>query len=240
MNAKSYWRLGALAILAVAVAVPSVASAEGKITGKVTFEGTPPKRARIRMDADPVCAAAHADEPALSEDVVVGKDGGLQNVFIFVKDGLAKKDYPAPTTPVTIDQHGCHYVPHVVGIQVGQPLQILNSDKTLHNVHGMPKVNAGFNFAMPKFVKKKEHEFESPETMVAIKCDVHPWMNGYIGVMSNPFFAVTGPDGTFEIDGLPAGEYTVEAWQEKLGTKEAKVKVPADGAATLDFTYKAS
>lgn len=237
MNGKSYWRAGALAILAVALAMPSVASAGSKVSGKVSLEGTPPKRKRIRMDADPVCAAAH-DEPVLSEEVVVGEGSGLQNVFVYVKD--VKGDFPPPGDPVVINQNGCHYEPHVIGLQVGQPLQILNSDKTLHNVHGMPKVNAGFNFAMPKFVKKKEHEFESPETMVAVKCDVHPWMNAYIGVLPHPFFAVTGPDGTFEIDGLPPGEYTIEAWHETLGTQEGKAKVAADGTATVDFTFKAS
>ena len=237
MNGKSYWRVGALAILAACVAMPSVASAESKVSGKVSFEGTPPKRRKIRMDADPVCAASH-DDAVLGEEVVVGDDGGLQNVFVYVPD--VKGDFPPPSDPAVIDQKGCHYEPHVVGVQVGQPVQILNSDKTLHNVHGMPKVNPGFNFAMPKFVKKKDHQFDSVETMVAVKCDVHPWMSSYIGVVSNPFFAVTGPDGTFEIDGLPPGDYTIQAWQEKLGTQEAKVSVAADGTSTVDFTFKES
>lgn len=238
MNGKSYWRFGALAILAAAVAVPSAASAESKVSGKVTLEGDAPKQKRIRMDADPVCASSH-DTPVLAEEVVVGDGGGLQNVFVFVKDGVSG-DFPAPSDAVVLDQNGCKYTPHVIGLQVGQPLQILNSDKTLHNVHGMPKTNAGFNFAMPKFVKKKDHQFDSVETMVAVKCDVHPWMSSYIGVVPHPFFAVTGPDGTFEIDGLPPGEYTIEAWQEKLGTQEAKVTVAADGTSTVDFTFKAS
>ena len=190
------------------------------------------------MDADPVCAGAH-DGPVLAEEVVVGEGGGLQNVFVFVKEGLSG-DFPAPSDAVVLDQNGCQYKPHVIGVQVGQPLQILNSDKTLHNVHGMPKTNPGFNFAMPKFVKKKDHQFDSVETMVAVKCDVHPWMSSYIGVVDNPFFAVTGPDGTFEIDGLPPGDYTLVAWQEKYGTQEAKVNVAADGTSTVDFTFKAS
>ena len=238
MIGKSYWRLGALAILAAALALPSVASAESKVSGKATLEGDAPKQRRLRMDADPVCAGSH-DGPVLAEEVVVGENGGLQNVFVYVKDGLSG-DFPAPSDPVVLDQKGCKYSPHVVGVQVGQPLQILNSDKTLHNVHGMPKTNAGFNFAMPKFVKKKDHQFDSVETMVAVKCDVHPWMSSYIGVVPHPFFAVTGPDGTFEIDGLPPGEYTLEAWQEKLGTQEGKVTVAADGTATVDFTFQAS
>ena len=238
MNGKAYWRLGALAILATALAIPTTASAEGNIAGTVTFDGDPPKRKRIRMDADPVCAGSHSG-PVLGQEVVVGDGGGLANVFVFVKDGLPDKEYPAPSDTVIIDQKGCYYTPHVVGVQVGQPVQILNSDKTLHNVHGMPKKNAGFNFAMPKFVKKKDHKFDSVETMVYVKCDVHPWMSSYIGVLPHPFFAVTGDDGKFEIDGLPAGKYTVEAWQETLGTQEATVEVAADGTATVDFNFKA-
>lgn len=237
MIGKSYWRLGALAILAVAVAMPTVAGAEGKVSGKVTFEGDPPKRKRLRMDADPVCAASH-DGPVLAEEVVVGDGGGLQNVFVYVKE--VSGDFPAPAEPAVLDQKGCHYTPHVLGVQIGQEVKILNSDKTLHNVHGMPKINAGFNFAMPKFVKKKDHKFDDAETMVKVKCDVHPWMSSYIGVLPHPFFAVTGEDGSFEIAGLPAGDYTLIAWQEKLGTQEAQISVAADGAASQDFSFKAS
>ncbi|MBM4268424.1 MAG: hypothetical protein FJ144_17740 [Deltaproteobacteria bacterium] len=242
MNGKTVlWSVGAgaLAVLASTLAVPTTAAAQGKVTGKVTFEGTPPERNKLRMDADPVCAAAHTT-PVLGEEIVVGEGGGLQNVFVYVKEGVPQKDYPPPSTPAVIDQKGCQYHPHVLGVQVGQDLQILNNDQTLHNVHGMPKQNAQFNFAMPKFVKKKDHKFETPETMVAVKCDVHPWMQSYVGVLPHPFFAVTKEDGTFEIAGLPPGEYTLEAWQEKLGPQTAKVTVGADGSATSDFSFKGS
>jgi plastocyanin len=240
---KVRWTRGVrrLAIAAVAawVLAPGIAGAQqGKITGKVTFSGTPPAEAKLKMDADPVCAAAHPNG-ATAEDVVVD-NGNLANVFVYVKDGV-KGDFPAKTDPVVIEQKGCLYSPRVVGLMTGQPLKYLNEDGTLHNVHGMPKNNPPWNFAMPKFVKQKEtKDLTKPEVMVHVKCDVHPWMEGYIGVLPHPFFAVTGKDGTYTIQGLPPGEYTIEAWQEKLGTQDAKVKVDANGTATSNFTFKAS
>jgi plastocyanin len=232
---ESVWkpaRLGAALALTAMVALPTASLAGGTVKGKATYTGAPPAPTKLAMDADPVCAAAHST-PVMSEEVVV-KDGGLQNVFVYLTGAPSK---PPPTTPVTIDQQGCQYHPHILGIQVGQPLQILNSDQTLHNIHGMPKKNPQFNFAMPKFVKKKETKFDSVEMMVAVKCDVHPWMNSYIGVLDHPYFAVSGPDGTFTIADVPAGEYPVKAWHEKLGEKEGKVKVDEGGTATIDFTF---
>lgn len=239
MNGK--WRVGkplglaAALALAGSVALPGASLAGGVIQGKISFEGTAPKPTKLQMDADPFCASAHS-EPVYSEEVVVN-DGALQNVFVYL-DGAPSK--PAPTEPAVLDQRGCEYHPHVLGLQVGQPLKILNSDKTLHNVHAMPKKNQPFNFAMPKFVKKKEAKFGQPEVMVHVKCDVHPWMSGYIGVLDHPYFAVSGADGTFEIKDVPPGEYTIKAWQEKYGTKEAKVKVEDGGTAKVDFSFSAS
>jgi hypothetical protein len=224
-------RVGAAVALAL-VALPASSFAGGTVKGKASYTGTPPAPSKLAMDADPVCAAAHTT-PVMSEEIVV-KDGALANVFVYLVGAPGK---PAPTTPAVIDQKGCQYHPHVIGVQVGQPLQILNSDQTLHNVHGMPKKNAGFNFAMPKFVKKKDTKFDSAELMVAVKCDVHPWMNSYVGVMEHPYFAVSGPDGTFTIADVPPGEYPVKAWHEKLGEKEGKVKVDEGGTATVDFTF---
>jgi len=240
---KVRWTRGvrrlAIAAVAAAVLAPGIAGAQGKIAGKVTFSGTPAAAAKLKMDADPVCAAAHPSG-ASAEDIVVASGGGLENVFIYVKEGVTG-NFPAKAEPVVIDQKGCLYAPRVVGLQVGQPLKFLNSDPTLHNVHGMPKVNAQWNFAMPKFVKQKENkDLTKPEVMIHVKCDVHPWMSGYVGVLPHPFFAVSGKDGSFTIEGLPPGEYTIEAWQEKLGAQTAKVKVDAGGTATSDFTFKAS
>ncbi|HZR79657.1 MAG TPA: carboxypeptidase regulatory-like domain-containing protein [Candidatus Binatia bacterium] len=231
--------VAAAVLIAGALILPAPARAQnGKITGKVTLDGTAPAPVKLKMDADPICAQKNPN--ATSEEVVVGPGGGLQNVFVRVTAGAPAGPFPPPKDPVTIDQDGCHYKPHVVGVQVGQPLKIMNDDGTLHNVHGMPKKNPPFNFAMPKFVKQKETTFTTPEVMVAMKCDVHPWMNGFIGVVDNPFFAVTGPDGTYTIQNLPPGEYTIEAWQEKYGTQTGKVKVDANGTATSDFKFKAS
>ncbi|MEW6272343.1 MAG: carboxypeptidase regulatory-like domain-containing protein [Thermodesulfobacteriota bacterium] len=225
-------------VAAAALLTPAIAAAQGKISGKVTFSGTPPAPSKLKMDADPVCAAAHPGG-ANSEDVVVGDGGGLQNVFVYLKE--VPGNFPAKSEPAVIDQKGCLYTPRVVGLQTGQPLKFLNSDSTLHNVHGMPKNNPGWNFAMPKFVKQKEtKDLTKPEVMVAVKCDVHPWMAGYVGVLPHPFFAVTGKDGSFTIENVPPGEYEIVAWQEKLGTQSGKVKVDAGGAATSDFTFKAS
>ena len=239
---KVRWTRGvrrlAMAAVAAAVLAPGIAGAQGKIAGKITFAGTPAAAAKLKMDADPVCAAAHPDGAA-AEDLVVN-NGGIQNVFVYVKEGV-KGTFPAKTDPVVIEQKGCLYSPRVVGLQTGQPLKYVNDDQTLHNVHGMPKDNPQWNFAMPKFVKQKEtSDLTKPEIMVHVKCDVHPWMSGYVGVLPHPFFAVSGKDGTYTIEGLPPGEYTIEAWQEKLGAQTAKVKVDGNGTTTSDFTFKAS
>jgi plastocyanin len=227
-----------LLAFAATLLAPAIAGAQGKVSGKATFSGTPPAAAKLKMDADPVCAAAHPGG-ATAEDLVVGDGGGLQNVFVYVKE--VPGNFPAKAEPAVIDQKGCLYTPRVVGLQTGQPLKFLNSDPTLHNVHGMPKNNPGWNFAMPKFVKQKEtKDLTKPEVMVAVKCDVHPWMAGYVGVLPHPFFAVTKADGSYTIEGLPPGEYEIIAWQEKLGQQTSKVKVDAGGAATADFAFKAS
>jgi len=209
----------------------------GDVTGKVVFEGAAPKAAILRMDADKVCKAAHK-EPQRSEEVVVNANGTLKNVLVYVKDGLGNRKFDPPAKKVTFDQLGCIYVPHVVGIQTGQELEVVNSDPTLHNVHSLSKENPQFNVAQPKKGMKLTKKFERPEVF-KVKCEVHTWMGAYIGVFNHPFFAVTGDDGTFTLAKLPAGEYTVEAWHEKYGTQTGKVKVDAAGKATLDFKYAA-
>ncbi|MBI3006635.1 MAG: carboxypeptidase regulatory-like domain-containing protein [Ignavibacteriales bacterium] len=215
----------------------SAALVAGDVTGKVSFEGKPGAPVRLRMDADKFCAMAHK-EAVLSEELVVNKNGTLKNVLIYIKEGVGGKKFDIPKTPVVFDQKGCIYMPHVLGVMAGQELQVKNSDRTLHNVHALPKVNQGFNQGQPVPGMMKKN-FQKPEAPFKVKCEVHSWMGAYIGVFSHPYFAVTGDDGSFTIKGLPAGEYTVEAWHEKYGTQTLKVKVDATGKATANFSYKA-
>jgi len=223
---------------ALSLAAVSYGADSASISGKVTLEGTPPKRKKIKTDADAKCAEMHADSPLLTEEVVVNGDA-LENVFVYVKSGLEGKTYDPPKEPVTIDQTGCHYVPHVFGMMARQPLRIVNNDDTLHNIHAMPTKSAEFNVGEPNKGMAVMRTFANPEIMVHFKCDVHPWMSAYVGVMSNPFYSVTGEDGTFSLKGLPAGEYEIAAWQEKYGEQTQKVKVGDGEAKTINFTFKA-
>jgi plastocyanin len=172
--------------------------------------------------------------------LLVGANDGVQNVFVYVKDGLGSRTYPVPTDPVHLDQRGCRYVPHVFGIQVGQTLRVANSDSALHNVNSSPTANRGFNFGQPAGVPPATRVFDRAEVGVPFRCDVHSWMNAYAGVVPHPFFAVTKEDGSFEIKGLPQGTYTVEAWHEQLGAQTQSVTVDAAKPATASFTFKAA
>ena len=205
------------------------------VSGNIQFSGTPPKMETIAMNADPTCASLHT-EPVYNESVVVNPNGTLKNVFVYIKEGLEGKTFEAPQTPVTIDQKGCQYHPHIFGIQVGQSLDIVNSDSTLHNVHSLAEKSKQFNLGMPIQGMKLPKKFENPEVMVKFKCDVHPWMNAYIGVLNHPYYSVTNETGAFEIKDLPPGEYTIEAWHEKYGTQTQKVTV-SDGPASANFTF---
>ena len=181
----------------------------------------------------------HADSPLMSEAEVVSPDGAVKNVFVYVKSGLEGKTFDVPKEPVTIDQTGCHYVPHVFGMMAKQPLKIVNSDDTLHNIHAMPQVdgNKEFNTGQPNKGMTTTRTFAVPEVMVHFKCDVHPWMSAYAGVLNHPFYSVTSEDGTFSLKGLPAGEYEVAAWHEKYGEKVQKIKVGDGEAKTIDFKF---
>lgn len=217
-----------------AAALPPPPSGNSAVSGVVRFEGTMPELRVINMSSDPICMT---ETPVPSEVVLVGPDNGLANVFLYVKDGLEGGPFAPPETDVEMDQKGCRYMPHVLGVQVGQPLRIVNSDPGLHNVHAVPKVNAEFNFAQPLQGLENTRIFTQPEIMVPFRCDVHGWMSAYVGVVPHPFFTVSGPDGSFEIAGLPAGTYTVEAWHERFGTRTGTITVDGTSGATLDFTF---
>jgi hypothetical protein len=212
------------------------AATAGDVRGTVTLEGTAPANEPIRMNADPICLKQVQGQQL--QETFVAADGKLGNVFVYVKDGLGNYVYDAPA-PITLDQKGCRYHPHVFGARVGQALMILNSDPTLHNIHATPKANKEFNTGQPIQGMKTEHKFTERDVMVPFKCDVHGWMNAYVGVLDHPFFAVTAADGTFSLKGVPPGTYTVEAWHEKLGAQTQSVTLGPKESKEANFTFKA-
>ena len=230
-------RLCLAVALVAAAAWPRVTFAASTITGTVTFDGKAPALKPLAMDADPACAKKHT-APVPNEMLVLGSANSMANIMVYVTKGLPSgKTWPAPKTPVVLDQKGCQYIPHVMGIMVGQPYKILNSDGILHNLHALPKINSGFNKPMPATVKETGVSFDKPEPLFPIKCDVHPWMQAYISVFTHPFFSVTGTDGKFTISGLDPGTYEITAWHEKLGTQTASVTVGATDTKTQNFKF---
>jgi plastocyanin len=205
------------------------------ISGKVTYDGPIPPAEKVKLSADPKCAEMHKE--GLEKQPIKVKDGGLADVYVYVKSGLSGS-YPPPTEPAVIDQKGCTYTPHIVAMQAGQPLKIKNDDDTLHNIHPRPTVNTEFNIGQPRKGMESTKTFDKKEIMFPVGCDVHPWMRAYISVLDNPFYAVTNEDGTFEIKGLPPGDYEIEAYHEKLKTKSLKVSVKPGDSAKADFAFK--
>lgn len=216
------------------VANPVDAASAGSLTGSITLEGTPPAAETINRRSDAYCEGLGT----ATTQVFVVSNGGLQNVFVYIKDGLGGLKFPVPATPVVLDQQGCTYLPRVFGIQAGQPLEIRNSDDTLHNIHALPKNNREFNRGQALKGIKHTHVFTTAEVMVPFNCDVHKWMNAWVGVLDHPFHAVSGPGGAFEIRGVPPGTYTIEAWHEKLGTQTQTVTIGPKEAKNLSFTFK--
>jgi len=225
-----------------APAAPAVDPATAAtVAGKVSLEGALPANQPIRMNADPACVAANKGTSP-TQETYVGEGGSLGNVFVYVQSGLSGT-FPAPTTAVVLDQKGCRYIPHVFGVQVGQPIEIVNSDPTLHNVHATPKTNGEFNTAQPIQGMKTSHTFTAKEADVVVpfKCDVHGWMSASVGVLDHPYFAVTKTDGSFTIPNLPPGTYTLAAWHERLGTQTQSITVAAkDSKSDANFTFKAA
>jgi Polysaccharide lyase family 4, domain II len=210
----------------------------GEVTGTVAFDGTAPANEAIKMNADPVCVKENTTPQ--SQETYEVADGKLANVFVYIKDGLGNYVYDTPTEAATIDQMNCRYHPHVFGMRVNQPLTIINSDPTLHNIHALPKANKEFNNGQPIQGMKMTHTFDTKEVMVPFKCDVHGWMNAYVGVLDHPYFAVTGKDGKFDLKTVPPGTYTIEAWHEKLGAMTQSITVGAKETKDMTFLFKAS
>lgn len=205
------------------------------IVGRVSLQGTAPAPEMVRVANDPACIQALG--PTVKSDaVLVAADGGVQNAFVYVKDTFSDYAFDVPAQAVTLDQRGCRYAPRIFGVRVGQAVDIINSDATLHNVHALPMINAEFNKGQPPQAPRMTQVFTAPEVMVRVKCDVHAWMTAYGGVMSHPFFAVTGADGSFSISGLPPGMYQLAVWHEKLGESTQTVTVTATQKQTANFT----
>ena len=214
-------------------ATPIDPSTVASISGTIKFNGAVPKPVKIDTSQDPTCKTEVRTETAMVDN------GNLQNVFVYVKDGLGGRTFETPKDPVTLDQHNCHYVPHVLGVMAGQTIKILNSDPTTHNIHPTPKANREWNESQPPKGAALEKTFARPEIMLPVKCNQHPWMKMWINVNKSPFFAVTDKSGKFEIKELPPGTYTIAAVHEKYGEQTQKVTVAPKESKTADFNFKA-
>ena len=211
----------------------------GTIKGKVRFGSgkVKPLRTPISMASDAGCQQAHAGKPVYDESVVIGRDGGVANVFVYLKSGLEGKRFEPPKETVTLDQHGCLFVPRVLGMQAGQLLDVRNSDPVSHNIHPMPTNNREFNQQQSPQAPDIEHKFPRADVMIPVKCNVHSWMRAYIGVVDHPYFAVTGTDGTFELKNVPPGDYTLAFWHEKYGEGTNPIHLLASGVIDLALDY---
>jgi plastocyanin len=217
---------------AAPAATPVDLATAATVSGTVNFDGTPPPAAKIDMSQDPACKGTNTAEP------IVVNSGRLANVFVYVKDGLGSHTFDIPKEAVTLDQSGCRYHPHMLGVMAGQDLKIVNSDPTTHNIHPQPKDNREWNESQPPQSAPLTKSFAREEILLPVKCNQHPWMKMYINVVKNPYYAVTGADGKFEIKDLPPGDYTLAFVHEKLGEKDEKVTLAAKENKTVDQTFK--
>jgi plastocyanin len=206
----------------------------GTVSGEVRFDGLPPPPTVLQLAAWPECITQHGG-PIGTGDALVHGDGKVENVLVYVKEGLGGRVFTVPDTPVVIDQKGCVFVPRVAAAQVGQPVRFLNSDPLLHNVHG-----GGWNFSLGTVGASRTTSVPTEQPIIALKCDIHPWMVAYLGVFAHPYFAVTGPDGHFTLENLPQGSYVIEAWHERFGTRTANVSLRAKETKAVGFTFAAS
>ena len=216
------------------------AAGEGSISGSVKLSGTAPHMKGIDMSKDPYCVKQHENSPAHLENVVVGSGGGLENVVLYISQGLTGNEATAaPSEEPTFDQKGCMYQPHVLAMDVNQKFKVITSDQTTHNIHPLPDPTSGnipWNKSQPPGAPPIVNSWKAPE-MIPVKCNIHPWMHGYFAVVKGPY-ATTNEDGSYTIKNVPAGSYTVTAWQEEYGTQTQKVTVSAGGTAKADFTFK--
>ena len=206
------------------------------VMGHVRFEGQPPKPAHAVLSTDPLCPRSAS---ANNQEFVTGSNGALANVVVFISDGLAQQTFDVPSEPVVIEQKGCVYEPHVLALRTNQTLKVVNADNTMHNIHPMPNNNREWNKAEPAG-SVVEEKFAREEVGIPVKCNVHPWMRSYLAVFKHPFFAVTGKDGSFDLRNLPPGEYTLQAWHEKLGTITQKITVVAGQTNAVEFAFTSS
>jgi len=222
---------------AVRAGGPSSTTTGATVRGSVRFDGKVPAAKAISMAADPVCAKQHP-APMMAQEVMADEKGELQNVIVFVSEGLGDRTFDAPSQPVVVEQKGCMYQPHVLAVRANQKLELVNDDATSHNIHPVPANNREWNKAEPPG-SKMEEAFAREEIAIPVKCNVHPWMRGYIAVFKHPYFAVTGKDGGFDLSNLPPGTYTIKAWHEKLGTSTQTVTVGANETKEINFVFKA-
>lgn len=208
------------------------------ITGVVRFEGTAPEQSVAQLSGWSECAGQHPEGNPKAGDVLVN-DGKLQNTMVYIEDGLGNRVFALPSAAVVLDQKGCMFTPRVLGVQTDQPLQMLNSDPLSHNVHGLPKNSASWNFSLGVKGMSRTTTIAKAEAMIEVKCDVHPWMRSYLGVFDHPYFMLSGADGVFAFKDVPPGEYTVEAWHEIFGVQTQKVTLGAKETKTLEFTFRA-
>jgi hypothetical protein len=211
----------------------------GSVTGTIKLEGTAPRMRPINMAADPVCSGMHP-QPATTENVIAGDNGALQNVFVYLQGDFSAWAVPKATTPAELDQRGCMFQPHVLGMQTSQPLSVKNTDQTTHNVHPVPKNNREWNETQPPGAAPLSRDFPREEVAIPVKCNIHPWMQSYVAVLSTPYFQVTGPEGKFNLANLPPGNYTLVAWHEQYGTSQQAVTIGPSESRTVDFTFTAA